>query len=593
MPTDNSTYWAIQDVNNSENTRPNLDAVLNFGTVDVTGFTGVTITFDYEADGFDGGDDMFYTATFDGTPQAEEQFVDGTGGTDASGTITINVPTGTANVSLQVRVDQNGGSDYGGWDNFKVSGNAATSDTRVFFASTSSSQAEGNSGTSTATAQLSIMNPSATTATTVTLATSGTADGSDVSATPTTVTFPAGSSADQTVTFTITGDTDPEPDETSTLTISTVSGGTNAASGTPDTFTLTITNDDAFPLVINELLADPDGTTGDANGDGTVDTSNDEFVEIVNTSDSAIDLGGYTLSDAVGLRHTFSSPTILPGGQSITVFGGGTPTNIPGLSTTASEGFLGLNNGGDTVTLADGSSTTVATVTYGGEGGNNESLAREPDFTGAFVAHSSITSNSVAFSPGRDNTDNSPLPVELTAFTATADGHAADLRWETASETNNTGFEVQMDGGNGFSRVDFVPGAGTTLEAQSYSLRVANLAAGSYRFRLKQIDLDGAFEFSPVVELAIGSTEPFALSAGPNPFRRSANVSLQVAVAQDVTVEVYDLLGRSVARLFDGAMDADQSRTFSVDGSSLAPGLYVVRATGERFTTTRQIVRLR
>ncbi len=81
--------------------------------------------------------------------------------------------------------------------------------------------------------------------------------------------------------------------------------------------------------------------------------------------------------------------------------------------------------------------------------------------------------------------------------------------------------------------------------------------------------------------------------AGPNPFRQSASIRLQVATAQDVTVAVYDLLGRSVARLFEGAMDADQSRTFSVDGSELAPGLYFVRATGERFTTTRQIVRLR
>ncbi len=194
------------------------------------------------------------------------------------------------------------------------------------------------------------------------------------------------------------------------------------------------------------------------------------------------------------------------------------------------------------------------------------------------------------FADGSENIVNGPptpgiqnLPVELTAFTATANGNVADLRWETASETNNSGFEVQMDDGSGFSFVDFVQGAGTTLEATSYAFRVADLAAGSYRFRLKQVDLDGAFEFSPVVELSIGSSQAFALTAGPNPFRQSASISLQVATAQDVTVAVYDLLGRSVARLFEGAMDADQSRTFSVDGSDLAPGLYVVRATGERF----------
>ncbi len=184
---------------------------------------------------------------------------------------------------------------------------------------------------------------------------------------------------------------------------------------------------------------------------------------------------------------------------------------------------------------------------------------------------------------------SSALPVELTTFTATANGNVADLRWETASETNNTGFEVQMDNGSGFAFVDFVQGAGTTLEATSYAFRVADLAAGSYRFRLKQVDLDGSFEFSPVVELSV-APNGYAFSATSS-FRSEAVVDLSVERAQDVTVAVYNLLGRRVATLMSGTVDGSVS--LRLDGGSLASGVYFVRAEGETFSATRQVVRVR
>ena len=186
-------------------------------------------------------------------------------------------------------------------------------------------------------------------------------------------------------------------------------------------------------------------------------------------------------------------------------------------------------------------------------------------------------------------TANGALPVELTSFTAQANGNAVNLRWETASETNNTGFEVQMDGGSGFARLDFVQGAGTTLEASSYDFRVEGLAAGSYRFRLKQVDLDGSFEFSPVVELAI-APNGYAFSATSS-FRNEAVIDLSVERAQDVTVAVYNLLGRRVATLMSGTVDGSVS--LRLDGGSLASGVYLVRADGETFSATRQVVRVR
>ena len=156
-------------------------------------------------------------------------------------------------------------------------------------------------------------------------------------------------------------------------------------------------------FVINEILADPAGDlSGDANGDGTRNASQDEFVEMINTSASPIDIGGWTLADGYGVRHVFPGGTVIPAGCGIVVFGGGSPTGIFGamMVQTASTGSLGLNNGGDTITLNNGT-TEVATHAYGSEGGNNQSLTRDPDITGAFVQHSTATgSGGALFSPG-------------------------------------------------------------------------------------------------------------------------------------------------------------------------------------------------
>lgn len=189
-----------------------------------------------------------------------------------------------------------------------------------------------------------------------------------------------------------------------------------------------VTNeDDELPnLVINEFQADPDETNGDANGDGSVSTSEDEFIEIYNASGGELNIGEYTIEDATGLRHTFPKGTIIPTKGTIVVFGGGTPTNIPSLIQTASAGFLGLNNGGDTITIKDANGTTITSYTYASEGGNNISLARDPDFTGNFVTHDNVTGNgSVLFSPGRNNTSN-------TGFYKTWSG-TTDNNWNTTT----------------------------------------------------------------------------------------------------------------------------------------------------------------
>jgi hypothetical protein len=166
--------------------------------------------------------------------------------------------------------------------------------------------------------------------------------------------------------------------------------------------------------VINEVHADPDPLQGDANGDGQVDSSEDEFVEIVNNGEAVIDLSGWSLHDITGLRHAFTDGTLLPSGCAVIVFGGGSPTGSFGGSIVqaASRGALGLNNPGDTLTLLDPDASVMLFLAYGPEGGQDHSLTRSPDLTGPepLVGHLTAPgSGGARFSPGT-KVDGSAFP---------------------------------------------------------------------------------------------------------------------------------------------------------------------------------------
>lgn len=164
-------------------------------------------------------------------------------------------------------------------------------------------------------------------------------------------------------------------------------------------------------FIINEVLYDPaDGTAGDANGDGTRDPLQDEFIEFFNSSATSIDISGYTIEDASQLRHTFPSGTIVPANAAIVVFGGGTPTGSFGgaLVQTASEGQLNLNNAGDFITVRDASNAVILTFDINLLSGNpNESYTRFLDIYGEFTRHSTIPdAGGTIHSPGTQVSGN-------------------------------------------------------------------------------------------------------------------------------------------------------------------------------------------
>jgi hypothetical protein len=182
------------------------------------------------------------------------------------------------------------------------------------------------------------------------------------------------------------------------------------------------------------------------------------------------------------------------------------------------------------------------------------------------------------------------LPVELVSFNASVVNGAVELNWQTASELNNSGFNVERRGGNGeWTTLGFVRGNGTTTEAKSYRF-VDATAAGAVQYRLKQIDFDGQFEYSPIVEVNAAELKSFKLAQNfPNPFNPTTVIGYQLPTASVVSLKIYDMIGREVAVLANERKDAGSySATFN--SAALPSGMYFYRLQAGSFTETRKMM---
>ena len=201
-------------------------------------------------------------------------------------------------------------------------------------------------------------------------------------------------------------------------------------------------------------------------------------------------------------------------------------------------------------------------------------------------------------------TGSAALPVELVSFSAQHAGASTELRWTTASEVNNYGFEVErriQDTGvrrqeeNGtWASVGFVAGAGTTNAPKDYTFLDKNLKTGKYLYRLKQIDRNGKFTYSQEVEVMAGQgPNVFELSQNyPNPFNPSTVISYQLAVSSDVTLKVYDVLGREVTTLVNEKKNAGV-HSVRFDASALPGGAYFYSIRAGTFRQTRTLLVLK
>jgi hypothetical protein len=171
-----------------------------------------------------------------------------------------------------------------------------------------------------------------------------------------------------------------------------------------------------------------------------------------------------------------------------------------------------------------------------------------------------------------------PLPVELTSFTAQAENQKVILRWTTATELNNNGFEIQRKvAESDFATVGFVRGEGTTTNQREYSYIDRDLADGKYFYRLKQVDYNGTYEYSNEIEVDVRSLNEYALEQNyPNPFNPTTIIRFGVPERSKVVLKIYDILGSEVATLMDEEMETGwYERSFNA--FSLSSGVYICR----------------
>ncbi len=170
------------------------------------------------------------------------------------------------------------------------------------------------------------------------------------------------------------------------------------------------------------------------------------------------------------------------------------------------------------------------------------------------------------------------------------DGNDVILNWSTATELNNSGFEVQRStAGNEFATVGFVNGHGTTTEAKDYRFVDANLTTGNYSYRLKQVDFNGTFSYSDEVNAEITSPVQFELAQNyPNPFNPSTTIKFSIPQSSNVTLKIFNTLGQEVSTLINQTMESGV-HTINFDASQLNSGIYFYKLDAGSYSEVRKM----
>ena len=206
----------------------------------------------------------------------------------------------------------------------------------------------------------------------------------------------------------------------------------------------------------------------------------------------------------------------------------------------------------------------------------------------------------------RTTTGGDPIPVELVSFSTNVTNNEVYLNWTTATETNNQGFEILRTNQNeidNWNKIGFVTGYGTTTETQHYSFTDNDVGTGKYRYKLKQLDYDGSFEYSQIIEAIVDAPTKFSLEQNyPNPFNPNTKIKFSIpqdvrGERQEVTIKVYDVLGNEVATLVNEEKPAGEYEVeFSLGRDSspdIASGIYFYTLKAGNIVETKKMILLK
>lgn len=194
------------------------------------------------------------------------------------------------------------------------------------------------------------------------------------------------------------------------------------------------------------------------------------------------------------------------------------------------------------------------------------------------------------------NLDSAPVtfvPVELAAFSGIiGEDNRITLTWTTLSETNNLGFAIERStDGETWEEVDFISGAGTTDEEQIYTfIDGETTIAGKYYYRLRQVDFNGAVEYTEAIEVVVGAPAEYSLSNNyPNPFNPATSINFQLPEEGFVTLEIYNVLGQVVRSMVNTEMPAGYHQVI-FNARDLASGVYIYRLQVNNFSASKKML---
>jgi hypothetical protein len=176
---------------------------------------------------------------------------------------------------------------------------------------------------------------------------------------------------------------------------------------------------------------------------------------------------------------------------------------------------------------------------------------------------------------------NTPLPVKL-ASTSTSlfNKRNIEIRWTTSSENNNSGFEIQRQNilDNNWVKTGYISGNGTTNNTKNYTFTDRGLMTGKYKYRLKQIDYNGNYEYFDINGIVeVGVPSKFDISQNyPNPFNPVTKIDYDLPLDSKVTIKIFDVTGREINTLINENLKAGYY-TSTFNASSFSSGIYFYR----------------
>ncbi len=183
--------------------------------------------------------------------------------------------------------------------------------------------------------------------------------------------------------------------------------------------------------------------------------------------------------------------------------------------------------------------------------------------------------------------------MELVSFTASIKNNQVLLKWVTETEVSNYGFEIHRAMSTvqslNWLNIGFVEGHGNSNSPKDYSFIDNNVNGGTYSYRLKQIDNDGKFEYSKVIEIDVGTPIEYELSQNyPNPFNPSTTIKFSIPEKGNVKLLVYNILGETVATLLNEAKEAGV-HTISYNAAELKSGIYFYKLESGNFLQVKKM----